>query len=80
MTFTTEALAQDAQQEKTEERWDKVFPLSDKVSHRKVSFKNQFGITLIGDLYTPKNGKNGMAIAVRGLLGHLRNSRADSMP
>ena len=69
MTLTTEATAQDAQQEKTEERWDKVFPLSDKVSHRKVSFKNQFGITLIGDLYTPKNGKNGMAIAVSGPFG-----------
>ena len=69
MTLTTEATAQDAQQEKTEERWDKVFPLSDKVSHRKVSFKNQFGITLVGDLYTPKNGKNGMAIAVSGPFG-----------
>ena len=69
MTLTTEALAQNEQQEKSEKQWDKVFPLSDKVSHRKVSFKNQFGITLIGDLYTPKNGKNGMAIAVSGPFG-----------
>ena len=69
MTLTTEALAQNEQQEKSENQWDKVFPLSDKVSHRKVSFKNQFGITLIGDLYTPKNGKNGMAIAVSGPFG-----------
>ncbi|MBQ7697753.1 MAG: alpha/beta hydrolase, partial [Paludibacteraceae bacterium] len=30
--------------------WDKVFPLSEKVSHKKVSFQNQYGITLVGDL------------------------------
>ena len=34
--------------------WDKVFPLSEKVSHKKVSFENQYGFTLVGDLYTPK--------------------------
>jgi hypothetical protein len=34
--------------------WDKVFPLSEKVSHKKVSFKTQYGFTLVGDLYTPK--------------------------
>ena len=34
--------------------WDKVFPLSEKVSHKKVSFQNQYGFTLVGDLYTPK--------------------------
>ena len=35
--------------------WDKIFPKSDKVEHKKVSFKNRYGITLIGDLYFPKN-------------------------
>ncbi len=35
--------------------WDKVFPLSEQVSHKKVSFVNQYGITLVGDLYTPKS-------------------------
>ena len=35
--------------------WDKVFPLSEKVSHKKVSFKTQYGFTLVGDLYTPKS-------------------------
>ena len=35
--------------------WDKVFPLSEKVSHKKVSFQNQYGFTLVGDLYTPKS-------------------------
>ena len=35
--------------------WDKVFPLSDKVCHQKVTFRNHFGITLAVDVYTPKN-------------------------
>ena len=34
--------------------WDKVFPESDKVDHRKVSFYNRYGITLAADMYTPK--------------------------
>ena len=51
------------------EQWDKVFPLSEKVKHRKVEFKNQYGITLVGDLYMPKSGSNRMAIAVCGPFG-----------
>ncbi|WP_454687885.1 alpha/beta hydrolase [Agrobacterium leguminum] len=35
--------------------WDKVFPKSDNVDHQKVSFRNRYGITLVGDLYLPKN-------------------------
>ena len=35
--------------------WDKVFPLSEKVNHKKVSFQTQYGFTLVGDLYTPKS-------------------------
>ena len=35
--------------------WDKVFPLSEKVNHKKVSFQNQYGFTLVADLYTPKS-------------------------
>jgi len=35
--------------------WDKKFPKSDRVNHQKVSFRNQLGITLLADLYTPKN-------------------------
>jgi uncharacterized protein len=35
--------------------WDKVFPMSDNVDHQKVSFRNRYGITLVGDLYLPKN-------------------------
>ena len=56
--------------------WDKVFPLSEKVNHQKVSFQTQYGFTLVGDLYTPKaNDKSQMsnhkyaAIAVSGPFG-----------
>ncbi|MCQ4158655.1 alpha/beta hydrolase [Roseomonas sp. GC11] len=35
--------------------WDKVFPRSEKVAHQKVRFRNRYGITLAGDLYTPRN-------------------------
>ena len=35
--------------------WDKVFPQSDKVNHSKVTFRNRYGITLVADLYIPKN-------------------------
>ncbi len=51
------------------QEWDKVFPLSEKVNHRKVEFKNRYGITLVGDLYSPKGGSNGMALAVCGPFG-----------
>ena len=53
----------------TTQEWDKVFPLSESVSHRKVEFRNQYGITLVGDLYSPKSGGNGMALAVCGPFG-----------
>ena len=36
------------------EEWDKVFPLSDEVNHKKVTFANHFGITLAADIYEPK--------------------------
>ena len=36
------------------QEWDKVFPQSDKVNHRKVTFKTQYGLTLAADLYEPK--------------------------
>lgn len=49
------------------EEWDKVFPLSDEVNHRKVTFVNHFGITLAADLYEPKEYEGKLpAIAVCG--------------
>lgn len=54
--------------------WDKTFPKSDKVDVKKVSFKNRYGITLVGDLYTPKNvsDKKMAAIAVSGPFGAVK--------
>ena len=54
--------------------WDKVFEKSDKVDVKKVTFKNRFGIELIGDLYEPKNKGEGkmQAIAVSGPFGAVK--------
>lgn len=53
--------------------WDKKFPQSEKVNHRKVTFKNRYGITLVGDLYTPKNADGKLAaIAVTGPFGAVK--------
>ena len=35
------------------QEWDKVFPLSEKVNHKKVTFETQYGLTLAAYLYTP---------------------------
>src|SRR6478672_2641692 len=34
--------------------WNKTFPKSDRVDHRKVTFYSRLGITLVADLYVPK--------------------------
>ena len=59
------------------QEWDKVFPLSEKVNHRKVTFKvtfeTQYGLTLAADLYTPKNAQGKLAaIAVSGPFGAVK--------
>lgn len=41
--------------------WDKTFPKSEKVNHRKVTFHNRYGITLAADLYEPKNAEDSEA-------------------
>lgn len=35
------------------QKWDKVFPKSDKVDHKKVTFHNRYGITLAGGVVDP---------------------------
>ena len=53
--------------------WDKVFPLSEEVNHKKVSFKNHFGITLVGDMYEPKNYEGKLpSLAVCGPYGAVK--------
>ena len=57
------------------QEWDKVFPKSDKVDHRKVTFETQYGLTLAADLYVPRGegqevrGERFPAIAVSGPFG-----------
>lgn len=53
--------------------WDKVFPLSQKVNHRKVTFTNRYGITLAADMYVPKQAEGKLpAIAVSGPFGAVK--------
>ncbi len=53
--------------------WDKTFPKSEKVHHRKVTFTNRYGITLAADLYTPENAEGKLsAIAVCGPFGAVK--------
>ena len=52
------------------QEWDKVFPLSEKVNHKKVTFETQYGLILAADLYEPKNAEGKLAaIAVSGPFG-----------
>ncbi|MCQ2080352.1 MAG: alpha/beta hydrolase [Lachnospiraceae bacterium] len=53
--------------------WDKTFPKSDKVEHKKVTFFNRYGITLVADMYIPKNAEGKLsAIAVCGPFGAVK--------
>ena len=53
--------------------WDKVFPRNEEVNHEKVTFKNHFGITLVADMYTPKNTQGKLsAIAISGPFGAVK--------
>ncbi|MDN5841954.1 MAG: alpha/beta hydrolase [Alcaligenaceae bacterium] len=53
--------------------WDKTFAKSDKVEHKKVTFKNRYGITLAADLYQPKNVSGRLAaIAISGPFGAVK--------
>ena len=76
MTFAACTNTNEQMSKCVNDTWDKVFPLSEKVNHKKVSFKTQYGFTLVADLYTPKaNDKSQItnhkfaAIAVSGPFG-----------
>lgn len=59
------------------QEWDKTFPCSDKVNHRKITFHNRYGITLAADLYEPKNAEGKLAaIAVCGPFGAVKEQAA----
>ncbi len=55
-------------------KWDKTFPKNDKIGYKKVTFKNRYGITLVGDLYTPRNSSNEAlpALAISGPYGAVK--------
>ena len=55
------------------QEWDKVFPKSENVDHKKVTFHNRYGIELVADMYTPKNAQGKLAaIAVSGPFGAVK--------
>lgn len=55
------------------QEWDKVFPKSDKVDHKKVTFHNRYGITQAADMYTPRGTEGKLpAIAVSGPFGAVK--------
>lgn len=55
------------------QEWDKTFPKSEKVNHRKITFYNRYGITLAADLYEPKEAEGKLpAIAVCGPFGAVK--------
>ncbi len=54
-------------------KWDKTFPKSEKLNHRKVTFHNRYGITLAADLYEPKDYEGKLpGIAVCGPFGAVK--------
>lgn len=55
------------------QEWDKVFPKNEKVEHKKITFRNRYGITLAADLYMPKGAEGKLpAIAVSGPFGAVK--------
>lgn len=65
------------EQLKLTNEWDKAFPKSEKVDHKKVTFVNHFGITLAADMYTPKNTVEKLpAIAVCGAFGAVKEQHS----
>lgn len=56
------------------QEWDKTFAKSGKVEHQKITFKNRYGIPLVGDLYMPKDrgNKRMAALAVSGPFGAVK--------
>lgn len=58
----------------TEKQEQYTFELSDKVTRQKVTFKNRYGIMLVGDLYVPKDHSSEIlpAIAISGPFGAVK--------
>ena len=53
--------------------WDKTFPRSKQVEHKKVTFHNRYGVTLAADLYAPRGVDGPLpALAVSGPFGAVK--------
>ncbi|HEN3652145.1 TPA: alpha/beta hydrolase [Yersinia enterocolitica] len=56
-----------------EQNWDKTFPKNENVTHKKVQFKNRYGIILAGDLYQPKSQQAKLpALVISGPFGAVK--------
>ena len=72
-TTTAQTAAGGTEKLELTQEWDKVFPKSEQVEHRKVTFHNRYGITLAADLYIPKGANDKLpAIAVSGPFGAVK--------
>lgn len=58
----------------SDDSWDKTVPKSERIEHQKVSFKNRYGIRLVGDLYLPsqRSGRPLAALALSGPFGAVK--------
>lgn len=57
--------------------WDKCYPKNERVNHKKVTFKNHFGIDLVADMFWPKNcDKKLPAIACVGAFGAVKEQHS----
>ncbi|MGN0187960.1 MAG: alpha/beta hydrolase [Candidatus Cryptobacteroides sp.] len=68
-----EVMGQESPERQFTQEWDKTFPKSDKVGHRKITFRNRFGIELSADRYSSKGAEGRLpAIAVSGPFGAVK--------
>lgn len=71
--MNTETIKLPAEELTVTQEWDKLFPKSEKVEHKKVTFPNRYGITLVADIYMPKDVKGLLpAVAVCGPFGAVK--------
>ncbi len=55
------------------QEWDKVFPKSEDIIHKKITFHNRYGITIVADQYKSRKATNKLpAIAISGPFGAVK--------
>ena len=59
------------------QEWDKAYPREESVEHKKVTFRNHFGIELAADMFRPKEAEGKLpAIAVCGAFGAVKEQHS----